>query len=509
VDQPALTLLTPEDEDADNDDTSSLLIDLGPELPLSDRHARAKTRSPAAPAPHPMLDPLPDGPEPESVTSTSDGSMWWPPVRWPWGMVALALLATVLVVILGLAAGLRTYLRPLSKPDNSTRPRSTHQLAANTSFDQTVGKHEADIVVCTAGLGIKEEPSETPARNLLEAIQIAMGRQGYVELRNREPLCLDAGKIIDLGSGNMKIVDIRAAPGIVPPVIEIQMGAGGPFLGTKSTASLSLSGLEIRVRYPPNPAGANPAPPPLIDAGGPVTIRRCAFQVVGDPPPPNGCLALAVNGREVNVDGCWFEGFDTAIDVQSYAATVAQIRQTMIVPRPRVTERRGWAVELHLAPGGGKPSVARRLVLERCTFEGAGFLGLDPAEVQSSLEIEVKHCAVRAEWLLAWKPLKPEDRFENGFAKQFHWHGEGNQFEIRGRSWIVLSKEGTPALSAGVTDLDSWSKFAVRESDPIRTALIYRTDPAARSDPLLPKDFAIISPNPPGADPKQVGHEGH
>ena len=230
-------------------------------------------------------------------------------------------------------------------------------------------------------------------------------------------------------------------------------------------------------------------------------------------PPVNGCLALAVNGFTLKVDRCWFEGFDTAINILSFEGTVARIRQTMIVPRVMaagpaapVADRRGWGVGLHLAAGGGVPRVSRRLVLDHCTFEGAGFLELVPEGLHSSLEVEVKQCAVQAEELLAWNPSKPDDRFPN----QFHWQGEGNRFEILGRFWIVhSSRVPTPVTSADVTDLESWSKFAVREREPIRSVLRYRTDQAARADPLKPQDFALDSPNPPGADPEQVGPWGH
>ncbi len=87
----------------------------------------------------------------------------------------------------------------------------------------------------------------TPPKDLYEAIGASIGR-GYVELRNRKPLQLEAGKLDNLVGGRGRL-DIRAAPGVVP-VLEIQMGGGKPFLPTGSSVTLSLSGLEIRIRYP-------------------------------------------------------------------------------------------------------------------------------------------------------------------------------------------------------------------------------------------------------------------
>jgi hypothetical protein len=304
-------------------------------------------------------------------------------------------------------------------------------------------------------------------------------------------------------------VDIRAATGTVP-IVFIPIGAGRPFLTTGSKVTLKLSGLDIRVRYVTSPGNAPAVPPPLIEAGGPVSIHRCAFQVV-DGPTPEGSLALAVDSKELTVEGCWFEGFDKAIAVQSYPGMVTQIRETMIVPArpaagaPPGNDHRGWGIEVHLAPSGHSKDAPRRLVLDHCTFEGAGFLELDRGKLKSSLDVEVKHCAVRAEALLAWNPENPGDRL----AAQFPWHGEGNRYAILGKSWIVRSSRvNTPALTAGVTDLESWSRLAVAERDPIRTELRYRTNPDLRADPLRPEDFAFDAPNPPGADPAQVGPLG-
>ncbi len=105
---------------------------------------------------------------------------------------------------------------------------------------------------------------------------------------------------------------------------------------------------------------------------------------------------------------------------------------------------------------------------------------------------------------MAWNPSKPEDVF----ATQFHWQGERNRFAILGNSWIELSEKDGPALTTEVTDLDSWSKFAVHEHDPIRTELRYRNNPEARTQSLQPGDFAFDSPDPPGADSDQVGPWG-
>ena len=56
------------------------------------------------------------------------------------------------------------------------------------------------------------------------------------------------------------------------------------------------------------------------------------------------------------------------------------------------------------------------------------------------LQIEVNHCAVVAKAVLACKPVMSP-------SSQVHWRGEGNQYDILGRFWIVLSaSEGTPRI---------------------------------------------------------------
>jgi eukaryotic-like serine/threonine-protein kinase len=122
------------------------------------------------------------------------------------------------------------------------------------------------------------------------------------------------------------------------------------------------------------------------------------------------------------------------------------------------------------------------------------------------LQVEVKHCAVRAEALLACRAAKAGEPLR----ARVHWSGTGNQYDIFGRSWIVFrAQQGSPTFSTAVDDLNSWSKVADTESNPIQSKLNYQIDPAKRSFQLQPRDFAITnsgSPqNQPGANPDLVG----
>jgi hypothetical protein len=382
------------------------------------------------------------------------------------------------------------------------------RLEAARGHSWPIPADEPDIVVRTAGDNENDPEKEFPAKGLLQAMQTAMGSHGWVELRNREPLHLATGQTFDFASTQGRLV-VRAAPGIVP-VLEIEVTAGKPFLATGSAVHLILSGLELRVHYPMTMGGPPVHLPPVLKVAGSTQVERCAFQVVGGPRNINS-VALIVDGSDLNVDRCWFQGFDKAIKVLAYNRTFALIRQTMIVPNSRptetpapVAESRGWGLEVQLRQGG--KGSQRQLVLEDCTIEGAGLLDLASGSVDFPLQAEVKRCAVRAEALLAWKPANPEDRL----AAHVQWHGEGNHLEILGHSWIVLSaSEGTSALSTAVTDVESWCKAVVREIAPIRTKLKHRIDSTQLSNELRPQDFAIVAPDSSlvkvGADPNQVG----
>jgi hypothetical protein len=245
-------------------------------------------------------------------------------------------------------------------------------------------------------------------------------------------------------------------------------------------------------------------------AHGKTEIDRCALKVAAGPRLKSS-RALVFDGGELDVGHCWFQGFDKAIEVSALGGTVARIQQTMIVPAAGLApslaqspEMHGWGVKVQLAPGGGPQ---RHLILEHCTVEGAGLLDLaSSSPALTPLRVEVQHCALRAEALLAWKPNKPGDPL----MAQIQWLGKGNQYDVLGRSWIVLSaSQGTPAFSITVTDLESWLRVASNESDPIRAKLRFRIDSRARSGPLEPPDFEIeASGSPqtkPGADPEEVG----
>ena len=152
---------------------------------------------------------------------------------------------------------------------------------------------------------------------------------------------------------------------------------------------------------------------------------------------------------------------------------------------------------------GGPAGSARKLILDHCTFAGSGFLQLAGFSPQYPLRVEPTGCAVQAEALVAWEPARRELPLDR---RSVQWSGQGNHLDITTPSWIVMSAAMTPALTKGITDLESWSKVA-DEVAPIRGSIRFATSPASRPAVPQPGDFAIDGTGPlkAGADPAQVG----
>ncbi len=143
------------------------------------------------------------------------------------------------------------------------------------------------------------------------------------------------------------------------------------------------------------------------------------------------------------------------------------------------------------------------LILEHCTIKGAGLIDLTNNPASSPLRVEVKNCAVKAEALLACRQGTPP-------SSQIRWQGEANQYDIFGHFWIVLSaSEKTPSFLSTATDLQTWSRFAPEDRNPIGDKLNFLTNSAARTNSVPPRNFAIQAPVAPrirpGADPELVG----
>jgi len=468
-------------------------VDLGPEPSLGEGLSRPKSRSvsnyPLAPA---------GGRRQLAVL----------PRPWLWGLAVFTTAVVILVAVLALVnpggtSGRSVHQQPSSPGrDGSLQAKLEQAVQSQTGEEKSAVDEELPIIVRTDG----ENDKEFPASELHKALDTAI-RRGVVELRNRKPLHFTSDQPLNLNSGSGKLT-IRAAPG-VEPVIEIELKNSKPFLMTGSSVNLTLSGVTIVVHYPDAKLTPASTPPPVITAAGITEIDRCAFKTV-DPRVKASCAVFS-NGGRLTVNNCWFEGFDKAIEIDGTNGTRTNIQQTMIVPEPckdpaqvPLAESYGWGVKLRFRGAQRAPTAKEpHLILDHCTVEGGGLLDLTDWTGPGPVQAELNQCVVRTNALLAVSGKEPP-------AKQILWHGEGDQYDIQSRSWIVLSaNEGTPALSNGVTDLASWLTSFAKESKPIQQKVKYQTNPGARSSPLRPRDFAIEADAAaqfhPGADCSQVG----
>ena len=397
-----------------------------------------------------------------------------------------------------------------SNPESPDEPADHDPEAEEASFP----------IVLRSDAGIEQNFTEN---DLKRAMDTAMGGRGWVELRNRKPLKFISSTNIplDLQTASGQI-SVRAAPGF-EPILEVELKSSKPLIALGSAVTLRLSGVTIIAHYPQDvvrsgsgsPVGTNSPvadiAPPVISAAGNLKIDRCAFRV-GSGPRLKGCRAIFSNMGALEVNRCWIEGFDKAIDVAADHRTHMKISQTMIVPtamhsliQARGGDLYGWGVRIKFS-GDPRPQIKGaepNVLLDRCTVDGAGLLDMTATTDHSRIDIVAKDCAVRGDTLLALnRNRSPSD--------QVHWQGDGNRYDVHGRSWIVISATaGTPLLSLAVTDLKSWQNLAHDEKNPVEVKLKYQIDPAARPETLRPRDFAIeasgLAQSHTGASPERVG----
>ena len=220
---------------------------------------------------------------------------------------------------------------------------------------------------------INPDGEVTPEADLSKALHTALGSRGTVEFRNREPMVISTGgqPIRLVSKGTLRL---RSAPG-VGAVLRIDRKGlkQKPFLATGPSVDLEIEGLTFEV-FDSGPPPDKPAPS-IVLAPGRARFDHCAWRSTA----AAGSCAIVSEGEALNVAGCWFEGFDAAIEIRTVARSQNTIRQTMIVPgRSTTTEaalpdRVGWGVRVLFV---ARANAKRELRLEHCTFAGAGLLGL-------------------------------------------------------------------------------------------------------------------------------------
>lgn len=498
-------------------DEFPIVVDLGPEPLLSDslRSNRSwfgggSQRSPSASGS--MATPTPSresGSDSASAEPDAAAAAAEPPPR-------RSRLAAVVAAVLGLivlaAAG--WWLGKGSRGGDQPPPRTSGGAGGGTVANRPTAAEPPTPAAESPPAPVSvlaDDGSWTPADNLPAAIAAAMGRRGTVVLRGPEPIALEPGAkpLILNGRGPLRIRSARGSP---PPLLKIDLkGAGKPLISTGPGIELQVENLIVEVAdstltAPASAApGAKPPspPPPIFLVAGGASFDRCALRtapIAGFA----GSRAIQFEGGRLDVEGCWFEGFDAAIDARAIAGASALVRQTQFVPGGTPTEavkrghpvRTGWGLRMRFHAGGPKTG-GRLLRLERCTFTGEGLIRLEGFSQQFPAELNVLDCAVRSETLLAWEPEPADARLD---AASLRWAGEGNQLDVAGASWIAAE----PSTSAPeIADFDAWSKLAV-EREPIRGAIQFPFEPETDDGRLTPAAYAVKPPGA-GADPAQVG----
>ncbi|WP_406694482.1 serine/threonine-protein kinase [Singulisphaera sp. Ch08] len=471
-----------------------LALDFGPEPTLSQVAAKAKPKPSAPPAP----------PKSEQETRASSTSTTTVAKASPHGRHRrLVLGGAALLLPIAVAGGLYAS-GILGRPSPPKAPPKTVTVAPDGDREapakdrpvapsKGIGPELAKEV--GPGIAVKApDGSVSMEPDLKSAMQRAIGSRGHVLLNNREPLRLSgAAAAIKVNGGPLYL---RAAEGM-QPVIEVEIKGAKPFLTTGIETPLTIVGVTIVANY--SESGGGEAPP-IIEAAGKVTLDRSAFKATGQ---GIGTRAVNAQGMSLTATGCWFEGFDQALDIAAFNGSSVTVRQCVMIRAKAGEPPSGWALRVRSKPGGSRnDKLGRRLVLDRCTVLGKGLFNLVGFSPQMPCLVEVNGCAVLAESVLAWEPqppgLPPSD-------EALHWAGRDNLYDVHGKAWIVLSPQGAPDFPDGPKDLDSWAKL-VDESAPLSPPAKFKTDPTNLSESPAPPDLLVLeTEHPVGADPDRVG----
>jgi eukaryotic-like serine/threonine-protein kinase len=483
----------------------NLALDFGPEAPLSGSSTGSRSKAKAKP----MAATTAAKPTPKVAASLLADL-----TNKPWFLPAAIAAGVALLLGLGMlayrggdtgasTADVGVKGKKAAKPKASSDKGRAALSPSTTKTKKTLPTPSGQqvMVIVPGDDGAVIEPT------LGDAMKVAIGRRGYVLLVNASPLTIPKSQTITVSGGPLRIV---AGPG-VRPVVQVEIADGKPFLSTSTGTPIQIEGVTFEVKY----ASSGPDPTPVIAAGSDVRLDHCAFRLDGA---VEGARALEAKGETFSADGCWFENFDRAIDVDSFNGSKATLRQCMIVhtrpDAPSGAAPLGWAVRLRGMPGGPGTS-GRLLKMDHCTVKGNGFLDLAGFSKESPVRVDLTSCVVLAETLVAWAPDAPQGVTPPPAAtppdrETLSWSGTGNEYDIRGKSWVMLAPApGTPlvALPDAPTTLESWTQRLGSETSPVSPPVRFATEPSALPATPSPTDFALQDQrsDSPGAAPEFVG----
>jgi serine/threonine protein kinase len=338
-----------------------------------------------------------------------------------------------------------------------------------------------------------DDGTETPQPNLHDAVRQAVGKRAEVVLRNAKALELKGDKTIGVSGG---AVVIRAQEGSRPS-LAVRLAPDRAFLTVSANASLKLVGLNITFG---DLDATKPGTPLLIDSQGNLALDRCTFTRLGDKRESHVAKA---SGLRTTVTGCWFDGFDLPLVVESFPKSALRIVQCLFTGYQPGESRAGWcaAVTYRGARGDlqGSRSDRHLVTIDRTTVVGAGLLALYDVSTDSPLSVEVSGTVVRAGSILQWRKERP-------FPTGLQWSGKDNRYVLQGAAWVVTDALAIDGLAKGPTDLETWTAAVGAEpgtlADPLK--LEGADSPSVAREP---SDFAVSgdSGKTAGIDPAYVG----
>jgi serine/threonine-protein kinase len=431
-----------------------LMLDLGPEPSLSEvlAESRKLPRSRTPPG------------SPSGDWSSKDRVLDF------WRRPDTRLLGIGLSLALVLSAGVAATVWMMTPESKSSTPPQTGPTAADHAAAAKPAERAASNPAAQAPIVVRSPDGSTPdvpVKTLSDAINRALGNGGVVVLRDPEPLVLTNKSPVHAMLGGTLV--IRAETG-VRPVLDITLSGTGPFLVSGPDLSLELEGLTVRARGPKSsgsPGTPGAKSPTIIQAAGPLTVRRCEFQSEAGPE-----SAIYCDGGNLTVERSRFKGFDRAIEIRMFRKLAATIRQTTIAPgAERLKDHWGFKITHFALKGLPKVPPNLTLAFDHCSFQGAGLLALSGFSEQSPLQVRMSDCKVRADALIDWESKAGEPDWPKNALT---WTGSGNHYEIDGNSLIL--QNGAPLGSiASTTEV---LKAIIASETPPTDGAVAGADPA-------------------------------
>ncbi len=432
-------------------------VDLGGDEPLlAGLNPPPKSKSRPKPAPKPKPDPPVEAAGPRFRLGVPSKRVVQVAIGAVAAIVAVAVVATLATLSL---SGPGFVKAKSGASGEAPKPKMVKKLA------------RGDVVVL-----FRDGESE-PAKSLAEALLLASNHSGAeVILGGAGTVRVDNARTIRVPDGGLTI---RAAEG-ARPVLEVTVKGPQPMFLVN--ASLRLEGLTVVVRY------QTASDAPIFQVERELALSRCTFRADG---PTVGSRFALAEGRKATVDGCLFEGFETALHVEANPGTVVSLKRSIFLSARPAEEAIGRAIRFHSIFGQGAGS---KLSVEDCSARAATFLEVGNFSTTTPLDVDVAASAFLVKSLLAFEgdpkpPLGPD--------AVLRWKGSNNRYKVAGPAWATFP--GAPS------SLEAWSKLTGETGAKTQELKLAKEPP----DPATPKDCALLDDDgkPVGADPTKVGPE--